>query len=69
MIAVQPDSVAAAAGFKVGDILVSLDGVALTDSEILNRLMSQKRWGDSGEFKVRRGTEEVTLKAFFRRKP
>lgn len=69
VIAVQPDSVAAAAGFKVGDILVSMDGVAVTDSEILNRLMSQKRWGDAAEFKVKRGAEEVTLKAFFRRKP
>ena len=69
VIAVQADSVAAVAGFKVGDILVSMDGVALTDSEILNRLMSQKRWGDAAEFKVKRGTEEVALKAFFRRKP
>jgi uncharacterized iron-regulated protein len=67
VIAVQPASIAAKAGFKVGDVLISMDGVALTDSEITNKLMSEKRWGDSAEFKVRRGTEEVTLVAYFRR--
>ncbi|MBK5257164.1 MAG: ChaN family lipoprotein [Vicinamibacteria bacterium] len=67
IIAVQPDSIAAKAGFKVGDILVSMDGVALTESETTNRLMSEKRWGDAAEFKVKRGDEEVTLKAYFRR--
>ena len=67
VIAVQPDSIAARAGFKVGDILVSMDGAALTESEITNRLMAEKRWGDSAEFKVKRGDEELTLKAYFRR--
>jgi S1-C subfamily serine protease len=67
VIAVQPDSIAARAGFKVGDILVSMDGVALTESEITNSLMAEKRWGDSAEFKVKRGDEELTLKAYFRR--
>ncbi len=55
------------AGFKVGDILISMDGVALTDSEITNRLMSEKRWGDAADFKVKRGAAEITLKAYFRR--
>jgi uncharacterized iron-regulated protein len=67
VIAVQPESVAAIAGFKVGDSLISMDGVALSDSEVMNRLMSQKRWGDAAEFKIKRGTEEMTLKAYFRR--
>ena len=67
IIAVQPGSIAAATGFKVGDILVSIDGVAITDSEIMNQLMAQKRWGDSADFKVKRGAEEVALKAYFRR--
>ena len=69
VIAVQPETVAAEAGFKVGDRLVSMDGVALTDTEIMNRLMAEKRWADSAEFKVRRGAEDVTIKAYFRRKP
>ena len=29
--------------------------------------MSEKRWGDSADFKVKRGSEDVTLKAYFRR--
>jgi uncharacterized iron-regulated protein len=67
VIAVSPDSVASRAGFKVGDGLISMDGVALTDSEVLNRLMARKRWADDAVFKVRRGAEEVSLKAVFRR--
>ncbi|MEO8359066.1 MAG: ChaN family lipoprotein [Vicinamibacteria bacterium] len=66
VIAVQPDSVAAAAGFKVGDVLVSMDGAAL-EGDVMNRLMSEKRWGDSADFKIKRGSEDLTLKAFFRR--
>jgi hypothetical protein len=31
--------------------------------------MADKRWADSAEFKVKRGADELTLKAFFRRKP
>jgi uncharacterized iron-regulated protein len=69
IIAVQPQTIAAEAGFKVGDILLSMDGVALTDTEVTNRLMADKRWADSAEFKVKRGTDDVTLKTFFRRKP
>ena len=67
ILAVQPETVAAAAGFKVGDSLVSMDGVAITDTEVMNRLMAQKRWGDAAEFRVRRGTDEITLTAYFRR--
>ena len=67
IIAVQPGTVAAATGFKVGDSLVSMDGVAITDTEVMNRLMAQKRWGDAAEFRVKRGVEDVTLKAYFRR--
>ncbi len=67
LIAVQSGSVAALAGFQVGDIVTSMDGTALVDGETLNRLMSQKRWGDGADFKVKRGAEVMTVKAFFRR--
>ena len=67
LIAVQPGTVAALAGFKVGDILLSMDGVAITNTEVMNQLMAQKRWGDAAEFKVKRGAEELALKAYFRR--
>ena len=69
IIAVQPGTVAAEAGFKVGDSLVSMDGIAISDSEILNRLMADKRWADAAEFKVKRGGDEISIKATFRRKP
>lgn len=69
VIAIQPGSVAAAAGFRVGDLLISMDGSALSDVEVLNRLMAAKRWADDAEFKVRRGGEEVSLRVFFRRAP
>jgi uncharacterized iron-regulated protein len=69
VIAVAKDSVGAAAGFAVGDELVSLDGVPIVDKETTNRLMSLKRWGDAAEYKVMRGGQEVTLTAHFRRNP
>jgi uncharacterized iron-regulated protein len=68
VLAVQKDSVGAAAGFKVGDEIVSLDGTPITDKETTNRLMSQKRWGDAAEFEVRRGGQTITLTAYFRRR-
>jgi hypothetical protein len=68
VILVQKGSVAEDAGFKVKDLLVSMDGVALDDKETFNRLMSQKRWGDGAEFKVKRGEETLTLVAKFRRR-
>jgi uncharacterized iron-regulated protein len=67
VIIVQDDSPAAAAGVKVGDVMQSLDGVALTDKETFSRLMAAKRWGDSATLVVKRGAETVTLKVVFRR--
>lgn len=67
VINVQKGSVAEAAGFKVGDLLVSLDGTPLTDKETSNRLMSEKRWGDAAEYVVKRGEQTLTLVAKFRR--
>jgi uncharacterized iron-regulated protein len=68
VIMVQKGSVAAAAGFEVGDELVSMDGVPIDDKETSNRLMSEKRWGDSALYKVLRGGREVVLTACFRRR-
>ncbi len=66
---VGKDSPAAAAGFKVGDELVSIDGTPYTDKEIVNRLMSEKRWGDAVVYKVMREGQELTLTAHLRRSP
>lgn len=67
VIDVPKDSIAAAAGFKVDDVLQALDGTPLKDRETFNQLMAKKRWADSAAFTVRRGGEPVTLTAYFRR--
>ncbi|MFQ5741926.1 MAG: ChaN family lipoprotein [Acidobacteriota bacterium] len=67
VIFVQEESVAEAAGFQVGDILVSMDGIPITDRSVVNRLVAGKRWGDSAGMVVRRGEAEITLEIYFRR--
>jgi uncharacterized iron-regulated protein len=69
VIMVERDSVAAKAGFQAKDVLVSMDGQPIQDREVFNRLMARKQWGDGATFVVKRGDQEVTLKAFFRRLP
>jgi len=69
VIMVAKESPAEAAGFKTGDELVSIDGTAYTDKETVNRLMSEKRWGDTVVYKVMRDGQEQTLTACLRRQP
>lgn len=69
VISVQKGSAAEKAGFLVNDLLVSMDGQAVGEKEVLNRLMSEKRWGDDATFVVKRGTETKTLVARLRRAP
>ena len=68
VLSVSKDSPAKLAGFEVGDVLISMDGIPLLDREILNRLLSEKRWGDAASFVVRRPTGEVSLQVYFRRR-
>jgi aminopeptidase N len=69
VIDVPKDSTGAAAGVKVGDLLVSMDATPLKDREVLNRLMSDRRWADSSALVVKRGSETLTLTLVFRRTP
>lgn len=69
VIRVEEESVAAAAGFAVGDQLVAMDGTPIDQPETLNRLMSEKRWGDSARFEVLREGQPTALTAHFRRTP
>ncbi len=65
----EPRSLAARAGFKANDVLVSMDGSPLPDKETLNRLLAAKRWGDTAVFVVRRGSATESLTMLFRRTP
>jgi hypothetical protein len=67
VIMVAKESPAEKAGFKVGDELVSIDGTPYADKETVNRLMSEKRWGDTVVYRVMRDGRERTLTAYLRR--
>lgn len=69
VIYIGEGSVAEKAGFEMGDILLSMNGIELPDRRTANRLTAGLRWGDSAVYEVRRGEETVTLTAFFRREP
>ena len=69
VIDVEKDSPASRAGVRVGDVLVSMDAVALPDRETLARLMAGKRWGDSAAFVVEREKTIVALTVLLRREP
>ncbi|HXV75307.1 MAG TPA: ChaN family lipoprotein [Candidatus Polarisedimenticolaceae bacterium] len=67
VIYVSTDSPAEAAGFAVGDLVLTLDGVELADQASLKRLTSAKQWGDTARFTVARGGETIGLDLRFRR--
>lgn len=54
VLSVSKGSPAGVAGILPGDILISMNGSPLKSREDLNRLMAEKRWGDSAEFVVSR---------------
>ena len=68
VIAVEKDGVAATAGFKTGDEIVTMDGAAVPTKEAIAIRMSEKRWADAAVFQVKRGAETVSLTALLRRK-
>jgi uncharacterized iron-regulated protein len=68
VINVPKGSVAAEAGFAVGDELLTMDGQKLESQEQWKTLLSEKRWGDASEFTVQRGDTTPTLVARFRRR-
>ena len=68
VINVEKESVAEATGFKVGDLLLAMDGKPLAEKGTFNALMSDKRWSDTASYEVKRGDEKLTLLARFARK-
>jgi regulator of sigma E protease len=59
---VQPDSVAASAGFKEGDVVVSIDGSSIESFADMQRIVSTNA-GSELVFRVKRDGALVTLKA------
>jgi uncharacterized iron-regulated protein len=66
---VEKDTPASAAGFQVGDVLLTLDGTPIADRETLARLVAGKRWGDAAAFTVRRADATVNVAVVLRRTP
>jgi regulator of sigma E protease len=60
--AVQPDSAAAAAGFKTGDVVTAIDGSKIETFADMQRIISTSA-GQTLQVQVDRGGEPVTLKA------
>jgi uncharacterized iron-regulated protein len=67
VIHVAKDTPAERAGFQLGDVLLTIDGVEIENKEIANRELARRRWGDSAEYVVQRDDEKVTLTVHFRR--
>jgi S1-C subfamily serine protease len=57
LVGVQPDSPAAQAGLVLGDVLVSIDGQALSDLTQLHALLTEERIGKEVTLRILRGGE------------
>lgn len=60
--AIQPDSIAATAGFKVGDVVISIDGSAVESFSDMKRIVATHA-GSPLVFRLKRDGEIVTLTA------
>lgn len=67
IIQVDEESPAAAAGLRVGDQLLSLNGNAITGPVSLRRSMGRLRWGDGVEVKLRRDEDTTNVMVLLRR--
>jgi M6 family metalloprotease-like protein len=66
---VAPDSPAATAGLKPGDQLLKIDSTEVTRALRLADILSEKKPGDNLAVAVRRGREELTLRALLLAEP
>lgn len=69
VILVSEQTVAERAGFAVGDILLAIEGQALTGKKDIAIAQSHWRWGDATSLTVRRGEETLELTVEFKRQP
>jgi serine protease Do/serine protease DegQ len=63
VVEIAPDSAAAKAGLKRGDVVISLNGRAVRSSSDLRNQIGLAAVGDNQEFKVLRNGKELVLKA------
>ncbi len=61
VLGVNPQGPAAAAGLREGDVILSIDGTAITNPEELRSSVISHHIGDTIVMLVQRGAEEVTL--------
>jgi S1-C subfamily serine protease len=66
---VMPDSPAAKAGLKQGDVVTKLDGKDVPDVSDFLRAVGARKPGDALEVQLRRGDKEQTLKATLGQRP
>lgn len=67
VIEIDKHSPADQAGVKLGDVLLSLDGVKIGSMTDLQRKTADYLWGDTAQLAVQRGADTVTLTVPFRR--
>ncbi|MCC6652077.1 MAG: ChaN family lipoprotein [Candidatus Eisenbacteria bacterium] len=67
VINVAEGSPAEAAGVKLGDEIVSVDGFVVDEKEKGNRYMSTKRWGDDLTYRLMRAGQELEFTVHLRR--
>ena len=66
---VVPGSAAEKAGLKAEDVIVSVGGDAITDSEALLALLQGHKPGENVKIRVKRGDEELEVKATLGKRP
>ncbi|MEO7386283.1 MAG: ChaN family lipoprotein [Gammaproteobacteria bacterium] len=69
IIQVSENSVAQRAGIRVGDVLLAMDGTAITTDATLRGLMAGYRWGDQSRVRLRRDGKDLELDVPLRRRP
>jgi serine protease Do len=66
---VMPNTPASKAGFKVNDLILTLAGKAVAQPDQFMAIMQKHRPGDEVTLTIRRGEEEVELKATLTKRP
>jgi S1-C subfamily serine protease len=61
VVTIEPDSPAAKSGLREGDIIIALDGHAVSGIDQLHRLLTEERIGHKAALTVIRRTEKVEV--------